>query len=174
MRKDRMPSRTAFAATALLLAGCRDSAPAPETNIVAEEGLPPIPDIVPAAGCADRWTVRIDPESFARNGAMKVFPKERLAAFTESVTAAAKGAVGEACKAGEVTLADAAGIDTLTVFSASGADSPVFFGDRAARALRLEYVFAEADLAIPSEMELRAGLVCWTDPTGDTCAGMAP
>lgn len=161
-------------ALVVLTAGCRDSAPAPETNIVAEEGLPPIPDIVPAAGCADRWTVRLDPESFARNGAMIDFPKERLDAFLASVTTAAKQAVGEACKAGEVTPADAAGIDKLTVYSASGADSPVFFDDRTDRALRLEYVFAEADLTIPSEMELRAGLVCWSDPTGEACAAMAP
>ena len=49
-----------------------------------------------------------------------------------------------------------------------------FFGDGDAPAVSLQWTFAENDLTIPSEMELREGLVCWTDPASDLCAEREP
>lgn len=156
------------------LAACdRQQAPPP----VADNAAVVAPDAQPAArsaGCATAWEVAIDPESFANNGADKTFTAARLAMFRDQLQNAVRGAVDAACAAGEVDAAEAKAVKRVTAFSASGASEPTFFGGDDAGSLRLEWVFAEQDLTVPSEMELRGGLVCWTDPESDLCAEREP
>ena len=163
----------AIAALALLAACERQVAP-----------LPPVEDNVtkavviaapaPPVGCADGWTVTLDPDSFANNGANKHFAAARLGMFRDQVETAVRDAVNAACAAGEIAPAKANLVKRLIVHSASGADDPTFFAGDDPATLRLEWVFAEQDLTIPSEMEFRGGLVCWTDPQSDRCAEREP
>ena len=163
----------AIAALALLAACERRPAPPPpvEANVVK-----PVVVAAPAApvGCADSWTVTLDPESFAKNGADKHFAASRLAMFRDQLELAVRGAADAACVAGEIAPAKASAVNRLIVHSASGADDPTFFAGDDRATLRLEWVFAEQDLTIPSEMELRGGMVCWTDPQSDRCANREP
>jgi hypothetical protein len=168
-----MRAITLALATALL-AGCgQEQAPEPTANILDEE-LPAIPDVVPPRGCAADWSAVLDKGSFAVNGAGVTFPRERLEQFRAMAEDSIRIAVNAACKDGLVKPEAAAAIRTVTLFSASGAPAPVFFALDKPDRLNLESPFAEDDLSIPSEMELRAGLVCWTNPEGDDCAAMEP
>ncbi len=164
----------ALAIGALLLAACdRAPTPAPPANEVAPAEINAAPTAL--AGCADGWVVALDPESFANNGADKHFPAARLGLFRDALEGAVRGAVNAACMADEIAPALAAPIKRVDVHSASGADEPTFVGAENDKAsVRLEYAFAEDDLTIPSEMELRAGLICWTDVESDACAERGP
>jgi hypothetical protein len=165
-----MTGRGPAMAIALALAGCRDVSPAPETNIVAEEGLPPIPDIVPARGCADGWTVTIDRDSFSAGADGQPIPRDRLAAFEQSVVPAVRTAVNEACTAGEVDPAKAAVIRTLVVVNDTDRDTPKFYAaETDPSRTRLNDAFVSRDFAIPSEMELRQGMQCLTATDSPAC-----
>ncbi|MEO7815459.1 MAG: hypothetical protein ABIR87_08435, partial [Sphingomicrobium sp.] len=157
----------------MLTAGC-DSAPppAPPANQATQT---PVNLVQTApAGCADAWVVALDPESFANNGADKHFAAARLAMFRDQIEQALRGAVNAACKAGEVAPAMAAPIKHVAVTSASGAAEPTFSVGEDPAVLHLEWTFAEEDLTIPSEMELRGGMVCWTGPQSEACAEREP
>ena len=164
---------TSFLAIASLAACDRQQAPPPVANNVAV-AAPVAKPSAKAAGCAAGWTVALDHESFAHNGADKHFVAARLGLFRDQLESAVRGAVDAACDEAEIDPADATPIKRLTVYSASGAADPTFSGRGDPSALRLEWTFSENDLTIPSEMELRGGLVCWTDPESDQCAEREP
>ena len=131
-------------------------------------------DVMRVAGCGDGWTVTLDRSSFGNNGAARSFADRRLEAFRSALETTVRGAVSSACTDGSLDPGKAAQVKRLTVQSASGAADPTFFGGRDAAAVALQWTFAENDLTIPSEMELRDGLVCWTDPAGALCAEREP
>ena len=158
----------------LLLAGCERQPPPPAAEANAAEAPAPAAVVTPAAGCADGWAIEIDRETFANNGADKKFPEARLAAFRQELEKGVRGAVGAACREGALDPAKAKAVTRLLVRSASGADDPVFFEMEQPKSIELEWVFAENDLTIPSEMELRGGLVCWSDPESELCAERGP
>lgn len=120
-------------------------------------------------GCADHWVVSLDDESFANNGAGKSFAAEELTAFNAGIAAAIKRAVGEACDDGSIEPGAVELVRDVVVHSASGATEPHIYaaGDRA---LHLEWIFAEEDLAIPPDVEIVAAATCWTKPDEATCA----
>ena len=158
----------------ILLAACdRQPTPPPVANEVAV-ATPVAQSSAKPAGCAAGWTVALDPQSFANNGADKHFAAARLGMFRDQLEAAVRGAVDAACGDGEITQANAKAVERVIVHSASGADDPTFFEGDDPSSLRLEWVFAEQDLTIPSEMELRGGLVCWSAPESDQCAEREP
>ena len=163
----------AIAALALLAAcECRSAPPPPVEANVAK----PVVVAAPAApvGCAAGWAVTLDRDSFAHNGADKTFTAARLGMFRDQLELAVRGAVNAACAGGEIAPANAKAIKRVTAYSASGADDPTFFAGDDPATLRLEWVFAENDLTIPSEMELRGGLVCWSAPDSDQCTEREP
>jgi hypothetical protein len=158
------------AGAALLLSGCDGQQPtAPVQHNAVEARAPEIVQ-APVPGCADGWTAEIDQASFANNGASRTFPASRLAAFRDELTKGVRGAVDAACVARELDPAKAKAMTKLVARSASGADDPIFYAGEQARSVMLEWTFAENDLTIPSEMELRAGLICWSDPQSESCA----
>ena len=163
-----------LALVAMLGACDRQEAPVRSNDVAIANATPDPAPPAEAARCADGWTVTLDGESFAHNGADRTFPAARLELFRGELEKAVRGSVNAACTAGDVEAAKASKIKRLTVFSASGADEPSLTGGDDPATVRLEYVFAENDLTIPSEMELRGGLVCWTDPAGDECAQRGP
>lgn len=128
----------------------------------------------PVAGCGDGWAVALDRSSFGNNGAGRSFADRRLEMFRVALETTVRGAVSSACADGSLDPAKATAVRRLTVQSASGAADPTFFGDGDAASVALQWTFAENDLTIPSEMELRDGLVCWTDPASDQCAEREP
>ena len=119
-------------------------------------------------GCADHWSVALNAESFAGNGAGKAFSADELEAFRSTIEAQLRSAIDDACAQGAVRPADARAVRRVEVSSASGASDP-FFYQAPDGTLRLEWVFAEEDLAIPPARELVAGATCWTDPDGKAC-----
>ena len=158
----------------VLLAACdRQPTSPPVANHVAVAKPVAKPAAEPA-GCADGWTVALDPQSFANNGADRHFASARLGMFRDQLESAVRGAVDAACGDGEIASADAKAVKRVIVHSASGAADPTFSGGDDPSALRLEWVFAEEDLTIPSEMELRGGLVCWSAPESDQCTEREP
>jgi hypothetical protein len=119
-------------------------------------------------GCADHWEVALDAESFAGNGSGKTFTAARLEAFRARIEAELKSAIGDACAHGTVKPAAAMAVRRAEVSSASGASDP-FLYQAEDGTLRLEWVFAEEDLAMPSARNIVAGAACWTDPNGKAC-----
>lgn len=118
--------------------------------------------------CADHWSVALNSESFAANGAGKTFSSAELDAFRARIEAQLKSAIGDACARGAVKPAAAKAVRHVEVSSASGASDP-FLYEAPDGTLRLEWVFAEEDLAVPSPMDILAGTACWTDPNGKAC-----
>ena len=149
----------AIAALALLAACERQQAPPPAVEANVAKPVVVAAPIIPAR-CADGWAVTLDPDSFALNGADKHFAATRLGMFRDQLETAVRGAADAACTAGEIAPAKANPVKQVIVYSASGADDPTFFAGDDRATLRLEWVFAENDLTIPSEMELRGGMVC--------------
>lgn len=119
-------------------------------------------------GCADHWSVALNAESFAGNGAGKAFSAAELEGFRAKIEARLRSAIGDACARGAVKPAAARAVRQVEVSSASGASDP-FLYQAPDGTLRLEWVFAEEDLAVPSPTDIVAGAVCWTDPNGKAC-----
>jgi hypothetical protein len=119
-------------------------------------------------GCADHWSVELDRDSFASNGAGRTFTGEQLSAFRAKVQSALKSAVGDACRKGSVGPTLAREVRTIRVFSASGATEPHLYAAGKQR-LNLEWMFAEENLAVPSRAEIVGGLTCWVDPRASAC-----
>lgn len=161
---------------AMLLAACdRAPAPPPPTTTTAAAAPAAIKVVTTAAvGCADQSAVAIDRESFANNGAGKHFTDVRLGLFRDQIEQSVRGAVNSACTAGEIEPADATRIKRVTASSASGAAGPTFSAGDDPSSLNFEWTFAEGDLTIPSEMEMRGGLACWSAPKSDECADLEP
>jgi len=122
-----------------------------------------------ARGCADHWTVELDGDSFANNGAGTTFAPAQLQAFRIKLEQVLKQGIAAACKQGKVKPPLAARVRRVTVVSASGHTEP-YFDPLRADLLGLYWVFAEADLAVPSRDELLDGLACWTRPKSGACA----
>jgi hypothetical protein len=118
--------------------------------------------------CADHWSVALNAESFAANGSGKTFSAAELEAFRAKVEAQLRSAIDNACAHGTVKPAAAKAVRNVEVSSASGASDP-FLYEAPDGTLRLEWVFAEEDLAVPSPTEILAGAACWTDPDGKAC-----
>jgi hypothetical protein len=119
-------------------------------------------------GCADHWVVALNTESFASNGAGKTFSAAELESFRAKIEAQLRSAIGDACDRSAVKPAAAKAVRRVEVSSASGASDP-FLYQATDGTLRLEWVFAEEDLAVPSAKEIVAGTACWTDPNGKAC-----
>ena len=119
-------------------------------------------------GCAGHWVVALNSESFASNGSGKAFSATQLEAFRLRIEAELKSAIGGACERGIVAPAAAKAVRRAEVSSASGASDPFLYQARDGT-LRLEWVFAEEDLAMPSATDIVAGAACWTDPSGKAC-----
>ncbi len=168
-----MRGGAAVLAGAALLAAC-DRAPPPPPP--ANQTAPAAINVIrPASdGCADGWIVALDPDSFANNGAGRHFAATRLGLFRDQLEKSVRGAMNSACTEGVVAPSAAKFVKSLAVRSASGASDPTFSAGKDQSALRLEWSFAENDLTIPSEMELRDGLVCWSAPQSDQCAEREP
>jgi hypothetical protein len=162
--------RAANLVLALLLGSCGTSEPEPAANLVEKE-LVAMPEVVAAKGCADHWVVTIQKESFRFDREGMPVSSDRLAAFTKSVVPAVRGAVNEACAAGEVDLAGAAAIRTLIISNDSDRDTPKFYVDDPEGSARTSLfdAFASRDFAIPSEMELRQGMQCLTTIATQAC-----
>ena len=166
----------AAAAVTLLVAAC-DRAPPPPPPVTSNAAAnAPVTErgATPVAGCADRWEVTLDLPSFGNNGGGRSFLDTRLEDFRAALETSVRAAVSSACADGAVDPAKAAAVGKLDVQSASGAADPTFFAGRDGSVVSLQWTFAENDLTIPSEMELREGLVCWTDPASGQCAERAP
>ena len=123
-----------------------------------------------SGGCADHWKVELNAESFANNGAGRTFGGAELKSLRAKLKAQIKVAAADACKSGSVSVAKARAVDRVEVQSASGASEPHFYPGRA-RALKLEWVFAEENLAIPPRATLVGALMCWSQPDNPACAG---
>ena len=170
-----MTSARLGVALLLLLAACdRQPEPPPPVADNAANVTTAEADPTPLAGCGDGWAVALDGASFGNNGAGRSFADRRLEAFRVALETTVRGAVSAACADGALDPAKAEQVKRLTVQSASGAADPTFFANGDAAAVSLQWTFAENDLTIPSEMELRDGLVCWTDPASDQCAEREP
>lgn len=120
-------------------------------------------------GCADHWTVELDRESFANNGAGRTFTPVDLASFRRKMEAALRTAAADACTGGKVSPLHAAGIRRVRISSASGASEPHFYS-RAKGTLNFEWAFAEERLAIPARATMVGGLACWANPKENLCA----
>ena len=120
-------------------------------------------------GCADHWTVTLDADSFAHNGAGKTFSAPKLALFRDKVDAKLKAVVDAACRNGDIAPAQAKAIRRVRVASASGATEPHLYSAEKGE-LALEWVFAEEGLGIPPAKEILGGASCWLKPDGDACA----
>jgi len=119
-------------------------------------------------GCADGWSVEINPGSFANNGSGKTFSATQLEAFREKVDAGLRLAINEACGRGVINPATARKIREVEVSTASGASDPFLYSGSDGT-LTFEWIFAEEDLAVPSEKDIVAGAACWADPNGKAC-----
>jgi hypothetical protein len=119
-------------------------------------------------GCADHWSVALNAESFAGNGAGKTFSTAELETFRTKIEAQLRSAIGDACAHGAIRPEAAGAVRKVLVSSASGASDP-FLYQAPDGTLRLEWIFAEEGLAVPSATDLVAGAVCWTDPNGKAC-----
>ena len=123
-----------------------------------------------APGCADHWKVELDAESFANNGAGRTFGTADLEGFRAKLLTQIKVAAEDACRSGSLKPAQARAVDRVQVLSASGASEPHFYAGRA-RTLKLEWVFAEENLAVPPRATLVGALICWSRPDNPACAG---
>ena len=121
------------------------------------------------AGCAAHWKVVLNDESFAHNGAGRVFSSAELAAFRAKIEGALKGAIAEGCRTRAIKPALAARARRVTVTSASGHTEP-FIYDAGKGELELYWVFAEDNLGIPSRKDILHGTTCWTSPKSRACA----
>ena len=122
-----------------------------------------------SGGCADHWKVDLNAESFANNGAGRTFRGAELKSLRATLDAQLKVAAADACKSGSLKVAKVRGVDRVEVSSASGASEPhVYPGG--ARTLKLEWVFAEENLAIPPRATLVGALMCWSQPENPACA----
>ena len=74
-------------------------------------------------GCADHWSVALNAESFAGNGAGKAFSAAELEAFRARIEARLRSAIGDACARGAVKPAAARAVRQVEVSSASGASA---------------------------------------------------
>jgi hypothetical protein len=119
-------------------------------------------------GCADHWAIGLNAESFASNGAGKTFSAAELEVFRSKIEAQLRSAIGNACEHSAVKPTAAKAIRRVEVSSASGASDP-FLYQATDGTLRLEWVFAEEGLAVPSAKDIVAGTACWTDPNGKAC-----
>lgn len=118
--------------------------------------------------CAGHWTVELRAESFANNGAGKTFSAADLEAFRAKVGDQIKAAFNGACRSGAVNVAAAKTVTRVEVSSASGASDPFIYPSAKGR-LSFEWIFAEENLAVPSEEDIIAGATCWTKPDGPAC-----
>lgn len=183
-----MRPRPALALSALFLAAVPACGPAAEpqpnaveeakitvqTNgVAAEKAAAPAP--TPAA-CATPQQVELDAASFESSD-VPAFPQERLEAFRRSAAAAFGAAVEAACAAGELDPARLASIRRLLIQSASGATETAFYEDEesvGAGTLVFQFIFVEADLAVPDHADIREGLSCWANPERPVCAEREP
>ena len=121
-------------------------------------------------GCADHWKVELNAESFANNGAGRTFGGTELKSLRDKLEAQLKVAAADACKSGSLKVAKARAVNRIEVLSASGASEPHFYVG-GSRTLKLEWVFAEGNLAIPPRATLVGALTCWSQPENPACAG---
>ena len=122
-----------------------------------------------SGGCADHWRVELNAESFANNGAGRTFGGAELKSLRAKLEAQLEVAAADACKSGSLKAAKARAVDRVEVLSASGASEPHFYVG-GTRTLKLEWVFAEENLAIPSRATLVGALTCWSQPDIPACA----
>lgn len=183
---------SALATTALFLAAlpaCGSGAE-PEANPAGNAAAPAAPPsaqadstaAAPAApsanaqACPMPQQVELDATSFVRSD-VPAFAPQRLEAFRASAAAAFRSAAGAACAAGELDRARLGAVRRLLIQSASGATEATFYEEEesaGAGTLVFQYVFAEADLAIPEAADIRSGLLCWSDPGRAECAEREP
>jgi hypothetical protein len=122
-----------------------------------------------SGGCADHWKVELNAESFANNGAGRIFDGVDLKRLRNKLEAQLKIAAADACKSGSLKAAKARTVDRVEVLSASGASEPHFYAS-GARTLKVEWAFAEENLAIPPRATLVGAMTCWSQPDNPACA----
>lgn len=126
-----------------------------------------------AAACATPRRVELDGESFVRSD-IPAFTPARLEAFRRAAADAFRSAAEAGCGL-EVSPERLAAVDRLLVRSASGATETNFYEpEDMPGTLVFEYIFAEADLALPEPDDIRLGLACWIDFENEDCAGREP
>lgn len=153
----------------LLAAGCDLPArKAKATNETANEAaLPPMPA---ADSCADGWTVRLDEESFRPAN----LPSQKLDEFVLEAARSAAASANRACRE-FLDPAKARRVSELVLAEAPGeTGAPLFRISEDGKTIRVEWSFAQHRLAIPSEVEWRAGLSCAIDANAQGCGGDGP
>lgn len=144
------------------------SAPAPAANAAA-----PASSTRAASPCPTPQRVELDGGSFV-HGDIPAFAPARLEAFRRAAAAAFRSAAEAGCGL-EVSPERLARIDRLLVRSASGATETNFYEpEDMPGTLVFEFIFAEADLALPEADDIRLGLACWIDFENEDCAGREP
>ncbi len=182
---NRRPALAAFAAFLLAaLPGCgRAAEPSPKASAdkaeaaarpaPADAAAPAAAAVPDAAACATPQRVELDGDSFVRSD-IPAFTPERLEAFRRAAAAAFRSAAEAGCGL-EVSPGRLARVDRLLLRSASGATETNFYEpEEMPGTLVFEYIFAEADLALPEADDIRLGLACWIDFENEDCAGREP
>jgi hypothetical protein len=128
----------------------------------------------PSPGCADRIAYDLDSRSFASNGANRVFPAARLAAFRARAGRAFTAAADELCARKALPASKIEGLRRVVIQSASGAMETTLYRARefGPASLVFQWAFAEADLAVPEKSDIQLGLRCWADPRRKECEDM--
>jgi hypothetical protein len=124
-----------------------------------------------SAGCADRLSFDLDSKSFESNGANRLFPASRLAAFRAKAGRAFTAAADELCARKALPAGKIAALRRIVIQSASGATETTLYRARefGPGSLVFQWAFAEADLAIPAKSDIQLGLRCWSDPRRKEC-----
>ena len=181
----RRPALAALAALLLgALPGCGRAEAPPQTSAdEAEVAAPPAPAAAAAApaapaaaapACPAPQRVELDGPSFVRDD-IPAFTPERMEAFRQAAAAAFRSAAEAGCAVGEVSPERLAALRRLLIQSGSGATEATFYEpEDDSGTLVFQYVFAEADLALPEAGDIRLGLACWIDPENEECADREP
>lgn len=77
------------------------------------------------------------------------------------------------CAAGALPPARLSGFATLLVQSGSGATETAIYAPRR-DTIVFQWIFAEADLALPDKADIQAGIRCWANPGSRACAEREP
>jgi hypothetical protein len=129
-----------------------------------------------ASRCRLPEQVELDTPSFVGSG-VPAFSRARMEAFRRAATDAFRTAAQAGCGFGELSPERLGAVRRLLIQSGSGATEATFYEDPEGAGpgtLVFQYIFAEADLALPDADDIRLGLACWGDPENEECAGREP
>jgi hypothetical protein len=152
---------------ALLVSGVAcDSAPRHDANAAgqAEKSVPPATD------CADHLAYRIEQASFAASPTER-FPAARLEDLRRRAGRAFTAAANDMCARKSLAPAVLRQIREVRIETGAGATETAVYDDpeTGPETLFFQYIFAEADLALPDRANIQAGIMCWKEPARAEC-----